>query len=73
MAQDAKGNEYEIYEFTEMITPEGDCSGDTPSPIPGYKSFKTANGQTVKRTKKGEYEILGIVPIPITSDDPNAS
>jgi hypothetical protein len=40
--------------------------------VPGMKSLLTADGRRVNRTGEGQYQIVGVPMIPLTSDDPNA-
>lgn len=70
-AVDKDGQEYTIYELTEIIGVPS--RGDPGREAQGMKSLKTSSGEHVNRLEKGKYEIVSFVNIPITSDDPNAT
>lgn len=59
---------YTIFEYTKFIdTSSKDGSGSMPS----TKSYKTIQGDEVRRLEKGKY-LIAVLNLVVTSDDPKA-
>jgi len=69
VATSSDGREFTIYEYTEFI--HAGTRGGTKI-LEGMKHLKTADGHSVNRNEKGEYDIPALGGLELTSNDPEA-
>ena len=68
-AVSADGETYTLEIWTTII--RGNTS-DGPYRTEGLKELRTSDGRHVNRIAKGEYEVIGIESVRLTSSSPNA-
>jgi len=71
VARDADGNQYTIDIYVDQIdvTHQGSLRREYAD---GLRELRTEDGRAVNRIARGTYEIVGPVPVRVSSDDPAA-